>query len=104
MSDLKVRPSVPRSIGLVAAVAAGQGVPADDEDVEKHLDGIAEHVYFGGRRVTPTDRDFDRAETVVAREIEEFGVEAEALNGLQLEDELAFFTAESVLAALVGGG
>ena len=44
---------------LVATVAAGQGVPADLEDVEKHLDGVAHHVHFCCRAVAPADGDFD---------------------------------------------
>ena len=81
-------------------IFAGEGVPADDEDIEKHLDGVAEHVYFGGWGMAPANRDFDGGEAVVAGEVEELGVKAEAFDGLLLEDELAFFAAKGFEAAL----
>ena len=75
----------------MAAIAAADGVEADGEDINEHANAITHHVDFGGRRVRPANRNFDRGQSVAASEEEEFGVEAETLDGLEFEDDAAAF-------------
>src|SRR5437588_10214328 len=67
-------------------VAAEEGVPADFENVEKHLDAVAEHADFGGGGMAPAHGNFRGAQAVMTGQVKQFRVEAEALDGLLLEN------------------
>jgi len=84
----------------LAGVAAEEGIPADFEDVEEHLEAVAEHADFGGWGMAPAHGDFHGAQTVVARELQQFRVEPEALDGLLLENNPATLAVEGFEAAL----
>src|SRR5690242_8144869 len=86
--------------GAFAGIAAAKGVPADYKHVEEHLQAVSEHVDLGGGGMAPAYGDFHRAQAVVAREIEQFRVEAEALDGLLLENNLAALADKSFEPAL----
>src|SRR6202020_1513785 len=84
----------------LAGVAAGQGVPADDEHVGKHLHAVAQHADFGAGGVCPAHRDFGGPQTVMASEVEEFGVEAETLDALLFENDFTALAFEGFEATL----
>src|SRR2546430_1696279 len=83
-----------------ARVAAVAGAPADFEDVEQHLQTVAEHADFRCRGMAPANRNFDRPQTMMPGQIEQFGVETEALDGLLFKNNAATFAVESLEAAL----
>jgi hypothetical protein len=85
---------------LAAGVFAGQGIPSDYENVDEHLDAVSEHAYFRGWGMAPADGDFRRPQAVVAGQIQELGVETEALDGLLFENDSAGDAAEGFEAAL----
>src|ERR1700738_1676504 len=86
--------------GLRARVPAGQCIPANEENVHKHLETVAQHAHLGGRRMRPAYRNFSRAQAVVPRQVEKFRIKAEALNALLLENHAAAFAPKGLEAAL----
>src|SRR5207248_2319561 len=86
--------------GVAWRVAAEEGVPADFEDVDQHLQTVAEHADFRCRGMAPANRNFDRPQTMMPGQIEQFGVETEALDGLLFKNNAATFAVESLEAAL----
>src|SRR5208282_6607402 len=81
-------------------IAAQDGVPADRKHVQKHVNAVAEHIHFGSRRMPPPHGNLGRMKSVMPCQVEEFRIEAEALDALLLEKKLARFTPEGFEAAL----
>src|SRR5262249_50142368 len=81
-------------------VAPPECVPANDEYIEKHLDAVSEHVYFGRRRVRPAHRNLHRFQPVVSGEIEQFRIEPEPLDALLFEQNPAALAPEGLESAL----
>src|SRR4029077_9306787 len=86
--------------GLRTWIPAPQRIPANHENVQKHLDTVAPHAHFSGRRMRPAHRNFHRAQAVMPRQVQELRIKAEALDALLLEDHAAAFTAKGLEAAL----
>ncbi len=86
--------------GPLAGVEAAEGVPANLENFEEHAQAVAEHADPGGGAVGPADGDFDGGEAMALGKEEQFGVEAEALDALLLEEDAATLAAKSLEAAL----
>src|SRR5258708_25981407 len=74
---------------LGARVPAGQRVPPNDENVREHLETVAQHAHFGGRRMRPAYRNFSRAQAVMPRQVEKLRIKAKALNALLPQDHAA---------------
>jgi len=86
-------------------VAAEQGVPADDGDVLQHSRSVAEVADAGALVVRPAYGDFVNAVAALASDEENLGIEAPALDGLELEDGLGGGAGKGLEAALgVGVG
>jgi len=81
-------------------VAAEESVPTDDGDVLKHAQSVFEIADAGALVVSPTDGDFVDAVTALASDEENLGIEAPALDGLELEDGLRGGAGEGFEAAL----
>ena len=81
-------------------VAVEEGIPSDLEHIEEHLDAVAEHADFGRGGMAPAHGDFHGAQTMVPRQIQQFRVKSEALDGLLLENDLAAVADEGFEAAL----
>ncbi len=58
------------------------------------------HIDLCRRRMPPPYGDLDRAQSVMPRQIEQFRIEAEPLDALLFEKDLAAFTPERFEAAL----
>src|ERR1700687_4843129 len=86
--------------GLRARIPACQCVPADDENVQKHLETVTQHAHFSGRRMRPAHGNLNGAQPVMTRQIEKLRSKAEALNALLLEDHAAAFAPKGLETAL----
>ena len=92
-------------VAYFAVVDADQRVPADVEEFFEHLDAVAKVADAGALVVAPGDGDFFNVVAAAQGDEEDFGVEAPALDALQLEDGLRGGAAEGFEAALgVGEG
>src|SRR5260370_40355076 len=77
-----------------------QRVPANDKNIQEHLQAIAHHAHLGGRRMRPTYRNLRGTQPVMARQIEDLGVKAESFNALLLKNHDAGLAAERFESAL----
>ncbi len=68
-----------------AVVLAGQGAPADGEQVHEHPRAIAQEADFRGGVVVPSHRHFHHFAAQPLDQEQDFGVEAKARRPLQLE-------------------
>ena len=99
---------VDRLLGEVGAVdaldwlvvAAEERVPADDGDVLQHSGSVAQVADAGALVVGPAYGDFDDAIAALEGDEENLGIEAPALDGLELEDGLRGGAGEGFKAAL----
>ena len=82
------------------AVFSAEGVPPDDGDLLQHFHAVFEVAHAGARVVAPAYGDFHHFEAGFERDEEDFGIEAPALDGLELEDGLSGVAGEGFKAAL----
>ena len=82
------------------AVATEKRVPANGEHINEHLNAVAHHVDLGCRRMRPAHGNFGGLQAMVARQVEQFGVKAEAFDALLFENDAAWFSAKRFEAAL----
>src|SRR5712692_549864 len=85
---------------LLARVAPGEGIPPDRKYVREHLDAVAEHIHFCRGRVSPAHGNLHRAQSMMARQVQQLGIKSKALNALLFENDAAVFSAECFEAAL----
>jgi hypothetical protein len=89
----------------VFAVAAGEGVEADNGQFLEHLETIFEVAHAAALVVGPAHGDFDDTEAALDGDEKDFGVESPALDGLKLEDGLRRVAGEGFESALgIGEG
>src|SRR5271155_372686 len=81
-------------------VAAGERVPANDENIGEHLQAVAQHADFRSGRVCPAHGDFRGLQAVMASQIQQFRVEAKTLDTLLGENYFAGRALESFEATL----
>src|SRR5258705_11984104 len=86
--------------GLRTRIPPHQRVPANDKDIQEHLQAVAHHAHLGGRRMRPTYRNLRGAQPVMTRQIEDLGVKAKSFNALLLKNHHAGLAAESFESAL----
>src|SRR6267378_5742714 len=86
--------------GLRTRIPPDQRVPANDKNIQEHLQAIAHHAHLGGRRMRPTYRNLGGTQPVMTRQIEDLGVKAESFNALLLKNHHAGLTAERFESAL----
>src|SRR5258708_18755766 len=82
------------------AVPPPQRVPADGKHVDEHLNAVAHHVDFSGRRMRPAHRNFRRLQSVVPGQIQQLWIETETLDALLLKKNPAALPAERFEPAL----
>jgi len=82
------------------AVFSAEGVPADDGDLFQHFHAVFEVAHSGTRVVAPAYGDFHHFEAGLESDEEDLGIEAPALDGLELEDGLGGVAGEGFEAAL----
>src|SRR5271156_1624535 len=85
---------------MPAGVAPGQRVPANDEHIGEHLQTVAQHAHFRSRRMRPTHRYFRRMQPMMPSQVQQFRIEAKALDALLLKNYFARFALESFEPAL----
>lgn len=84
---------------------ACKGIPANDCQLFKHLQAVAQVADPGACVVCPADRHFLNPEAALECDEEDLRIEAPALNGLKLEDGLRGRPSKSLEAALrIGKG
>ena len=99
---------VDRLLGEVGAVdaldrlvvAAEESVPADDGDFLQHPGSVSQVADAGALVVGPAYGDFDDAVAALEGDEENLGIEAPALDGLELEDGLRGGAGEGLESAL----
>lgn len=64
------------------------------------MNTVAEHIHLRRWRMPPPHGNLDRTQAVVPRQVEQFRIEAEPLDALLLEKDLASFPAENLKATL----
>src|SRR5260370_2558385 len=69
-------------------------IPAHRKHVDEHLNAVAQHAHFGGRRMPPTHGYFHRAQSMAPRQVQQLRVKSKALNRLLLEDHAAALAPE----------
>src|ERR1700722_12879617 len=89
--------------GLV--VMAAQRIPANNCDVLQHSRSVSQVADAGALVVGPAYRDFDDAIAALAGDEKNFGIEAPAFDGLELEDGVRGGASKGLESALrVGVG
>src|SRR5438270_7979764 len=73
-----------------------QRVPANDKNIQEHLEAVAHHAHLGSRRMRPTYRNLRGTQPVMTRQIEYLGVKAESFNALLLKNHHAGLAAEGL--------
>src|SRR5579859_3868331 len=81
-------------------IPAQKRVPADRENVEKHLNAVAQHIHFRRGRMPPAHGNFHGAQPVMPRQIEQFRIEPEPFDALLLEYDFAALAPECLEPAL----
>src|SRR6266850_2196047 len=86
--------------GLRTRIPPHHRVPANDKNIQEHLQAVAYHAHLGGRRMRPTYRNLRGAQPVMTRQIEDLRVKAESFNALLLKNHHAGLAAERFESAL----
>src|SRR5207249_12340141 len=86
--------------GGLARIPPNERIPADFENVEEHLNAVAEHADLRGRGVPPAHGYLDGAQAMMSGQVEQFRIEAEPLDGLLVENNPATLAKEGFEAAL----
>src|SRR6516164_8362980 len=81
-------------------VPSEQRFRPDHKHVEEHLQAVFQHAHLCRWGMRPPDRHLHGRQAVVSRQVKQFGVEPEALDGLLLENDPAALPAKRLEPAL----
>src|ERR1700691_5578380 len=80
-------------------IATREPVPPNIEQVDEHLQAVAENVHFSCRVMSPANRHFRDFETVTAGQEQDLRIKSKSFDLLLLENDAAWLREECLEAA-----